>query len=727
VLPPPPTVPPPPSDGRRLLILAFLTGLCGLGSETLYFKLLDYAVGAAPLVAFTVVASFLLGVGTGAYLSSRIRRPWLVEGALALYNLAWLLAFEPLLRGNGWLLARLVPLLGPNLGGALLGIVYVAPPALLLGVTFPGLVERRAHVAIPYLVQAAGAVVGVAVFEAVLFPLVGMPGCLAALALAHAATAALLLGRRFRFEPLRFQGLRPVLVVVGSATGTLQGAWLFIAGLLFQPLYFVQPTVVATALVGILVGSLLWLRWRLDFEQVVRVLLGGVALSLGLILLVTRLPGHPSLATALVELPLLVLPVTIPAGALVPAFLRDRAATRGETGAALLSVSLGNALGLLLAPTLVRFGPPHLPLLVASALLVVALGQQRSLFAGPRRRLLLAATPIVVMLALLPWLGPSGYVQRSLLLKGQSVEKIEFLVRGPAELSGVFRVATLPESQGGPKSWMSPFPRRLYQSGYSPIALETGAEALIAVAAAGYAPDNARALVIGGGSGQTAGTVALAFRHVDVVDIGATVPALMRRLSEENFGLLDRPTVRLHQLDGVIAPYALRGGYDLVLNTVDPGFLAKAAKLYTVEAMRGFKRLLRPGGVFVFWADTDYGAEGNQVLINTGRQVFAHQRLVPASTPPPGRGGQAERDRLSYYFLVHSDAPLDYRPLRFGLREALGRAKIRDLEPHFNQGSRAPLVRGRAHPTAQIHTLARPAWCVLFGRPGTMILPLTPE
>src|SRR5262245_8994453 len=68
------------------MLAAAAAGFAGLGSETLFFKLLDDTVGSSPLVAFAVVATFILGMGTGSLLSPKVRRPWAVEAMLSVYS-----------------------------------------------------------------------------------------------------------------------------------------------------------------------------------------------------------------------------------------------------------------------------------------------------------------------------------------------------------------------------------------------------------------------------------------------------------------------------------------------------------------------------------------------------------------------------------------------------------------------------------------------------------------
>src|SRR5262249_5898769 len=113
----------------RRSTIAALSGFCGLGSETIFLKLLDETVGSAPLVGFVVVAFFILGMGLGSLCSARIRRPWRVEALLAGYSLTWLFSFWRILRCNAVVVALMTPHLGPNWSAALLGAGYVALPA----------------------------------------------------------------------------------------------------------------------------------------------------------------------------------------------------------------------------------------------------------------------------------------------------------------------------------------------------------------------------------------------------------------------------------------------------------------------------------------------------------------------------------------------------------------------------------------------------------------------
>jgi hypothetical protein len=363
---------------RRSSALALVTGFSGLGSETLYFKLLDQAVGASPLVACTVVSTFLLGVGAGSLLSPRITRPWIVEATLAAYNLIWFLSFGALLSLNGTVLSHALPWVGANTACVLLGILWVAPVALLLGVSFPAAVEDQKDLARPYLLNALGAAVGILSFEAVLFPLSGIPGCLLALVIAHGASAAILFGRQFFFPRAALGRLSGDLIATGATTGAFQGVWLFLALLLFPPFYFVQPAVVASMLIGILLGSLLWIRARPDFPTTLTLVLGGITTSVVLVWGIVRIPEQANLLASIVQIPIAILPAAVPIGALLPAYVQSSAKDRSSSGAALFSISIGNALGAFIAGTLLLANAsPVVSLALPAVLMLFVLLNQR--------------------------------------------------------------------------------------------------------------------------------------------------------------------------------------------------------------------------------------------------------------------------------------------------------------------------------------------------------------
>ncbi|MEM6994247.1 MAG: hypothetical protein AAF721_27275, partial [Myxococcota bacterium] len=233
--------PPPDLADTGGFMLAFIVGMAGLGAEVVYLKALDFSVGAAPAVRLTVVATFIVGMGLGAMFSARVRRPWLAEGVAAAWALGWLVGFETIVAANGAVLSTLAPTLGPDLAAALIGAGHLVVPAVALGIALPAIIETEADLGRVYAHHALGAVVGIALFEAIVYPTFGLPGAWALLVGAHFVALWLWLQRR-RQRPLSALRLgRPPLrlMAAGVATGGTQGAWLLVGALLFRPYYFV--------------------------------------------------------------------------------------------------------------------------------------------------------------------------------------------------------------------------------------------------------------------------------------------------------------------------------------------------------------------------------------------------------------------------------------------------------------------------------------------------------
>lgn len=695
---------------RGILALAALAGAGGIGSEIVWLRVVDHTVGHMPLAAPLIVACFIVAAGVGGALAPRIERPWLIALASALLDASLLVGLEPVMAATSATLAVLAPVLGLDGAAALLGAALAIPPALLVGAVLPVLMEAAGEGTRAYGAHALGAVVGVAIVEILVAPSLGLRGCLVGLVLVHASCAIGLARRASAWSPPRPARLPWALIVIGAGTGAVQGGWLACASLLERPFALVAPVVVSTMLLGLYLGARAWTRWGGALDRVLLLVGLGGALSLGALAAVVRgaVSGSPLRAAA--ELVVVVLPVAVPIGAVLPAFLGAGGAgsvDRARAGAALLAVSLGNALGLT-AITAATTALAPAPWAVVAGLGVVVAGQRTR--RGSGWAILVGA----VLLAAAS--DDRAFVARSAGVPVTDVE-IDALWRSPGSVSAIFR------AQGQ---------RRLYQTGYQPIDLDARSESLIGAVGAAYAPRHGRALVLGAGSGRSAGAVASVFAQVDVVDLDPHTAELCRALADDNFHLLDQRAVTLHRFDALLAPWVLTPGYDLIVQTVDPGYHALAAKLYTAEHLTRLRRLLAPDGVLILWSDATLSPRANQVLVNTARAVFPQQKLFSAF------GGLARGLGVTYYFLVQGAEPLVYRPRMmkfvFGTDRQVRALPLfggfppgeiggappssLDLEPPAYdpddpEGYR--LVRGRFHPTDAIHTADRPERSITFG------------
>lgn len=675
---------------RRADLLAVLAGFTGLGAETLYFKVLDAVVGSAPLTSQTVVATFILAMGLGSAGAVRVRRLARVELLAAGLHLLMFGALAALPGLVGPALQALSQVLGPSLAAAAIGATLVAPPAFLAGLGLPAIIEFGGHTGRSYALHALGAVTAVGLLELYVHPQFGLPGGLAVLIVAHLGSAAAFAGLVMPRLPSGMAAWVPSLGLIGVVTGAAQGAFLFLAELAFGPYAFVAPTVVAMMLLGLFLGGALAGPIGLSRANACWATGLGLAGSVASWAWAFQTSRPESIAGAVLELLFLILPVAVPIGAIFPAHFGRSPRSRGEVGAGAWSLSLGNAFGLGLLGIL----SAHLPLLW----LPLALSPILWPLVGGRLRAGVVIGSSLGAAALALQVSQAMIVARTAQVGAQEITEVQ-LQRGPGELAGTYRAPT----------------RRLYQNGYHPIDLDAGAESLIAAVGVAYAPGRTRALVLGAGSGRSAGTVAQVFRTVEVIDVSPLTPRLLETFTADNGALLRRPGVRVHTLDGIMAPAVLEPGFDLIVLTVDPGFCARAAKLYTVEALAALDRLLAPGGVLIFWSDREVGEEATQILINTAQRVWPEQKIFSAI-------GRADDDP-GYYFLVQSRAPLRYRPglLYTQIPPDLELSRLPGFSGPQRPGSGGPidseedrLIRRRFHSTEAVHELWHPAPALIF-------------
>jgi spermidine synthase len=185
-----------------------LSGLCALGAEVVWTRVLALMLGATVYTFSIILAVFLIGLGIGSSAGSvwtrRLKRPRLVLGACQLalaFAVAWTAyavsdlipswPFNPLAVTNPWRLFRV---------DFLMCLMAVLPPALLWGLSFPLALasiaskeqDSGALVGEVYAANTVGAILGAVGFSIVLIPWVGTQGSQQAL-IALSVVAGLIL------------------------------------------------------------------------------------------------------------------------------------------------------------------------------------------------------------------------------------------------------------------------------------------------------------------------------------------------------------------------------------------------------------------------------------------------------------------------------------------------------------------------------------------------------
>jgi spermidine synthase len=116
-------------------------------------------------------------------------------------------------------------------------------------------------------------------------------------------------------------------------------------------------------------------------------------------------------------------------------------------------------------------------------------------------------------------------------------------------------------------------------------------------------PQPRKALVIGLGTGSSAGWLAAvdSVERVDVAELEPVVVEVARRCAPVNRDALSNPKVRLVPGDGREILMTSRESYDLVFSEPSNPYRAGVAGLYTQEFYRAVAGRLAPGGIFSQW------------------------------------------------------------------------------------------------------------------------------
>lgn len=669
-----------PSRGVAAVLVGFalVSGMAGLVHELLYLRLLSNALGELYQVHTALVAVFLLAMGIGAAVAHRLL-PWLFAFELALGLHA--LAFPAIVRAfQASALDRFSQ--APGLHAAVASLLLLAWPAACIGLSVPCFAAYLA----PRLGPAAfarsygafnlGAALSLLAVEYRLVPWLGYTRALAVVGAVNLALGgALWLGRRrlipVRPEPVPDARLDPrvlgAVFVASAASGVFTAAFLRIVYELYHPQRENFALCTAGLLLALAAGTQLVEWWRWSFARCVSLAalvlaawwtllpfpatcflgINGVSGLYGTTL-VGRLLRTPAGLVA-VQLAFVLSiggPVYALLGGTLPALLRGETAAARRSGQLLLVSGAANAGGLLLFVFLLH---PRLPFFWVAALVVLSLVVAAVVAGQPLGRLerggLLLGASLAPLLASLP----------------ESMVYVGFN-QYPGAVVRVFK-------SGPDDATLVRHGREtlIHYNGLPEIVVSRGdainpAEITVGLAPALLASRRERALVLGLGTGLTAGAVASVFPSTDVVDLNVAAVGLSRALNWANFGVLDNPGFRFHHQDARRFLNRHAGApYDLVVNTTSTPRYFAAAKLYTVEVLDEVRRVLAPGGVFATWFSSgNTSPEGARLLMAGLASRFRHCALVALRGP--------------YYAVACSDEPLTREPTAREVRPDVARA-----------------------------------------------------
>jgi tetratricopeptide (TPR) repeat protein/MFS family permease len=425
-------------------------------------------------------------------------------------------------------------------------------------------------------------------------------------------------------EHLRFPGrVLLALALASVASAVFQLLMIKLGEFVFGPYNETFSLVLVTVFLGLAAGSALAGLIGLTFSGALLLCLAGLALVLGALPAAAAAYAslYPSVAPSywllvLLKFGFVFALMGLPAigfGATIPSLLRSHRDIARESGQLLFCSSMANALGFLLMAFVL-----HTHLDYGPILLTVAGLAGLALLVAPRRRLASAVAAFALgALAVLAYrgawdeallyIGHTNFHSAKELREERASRNFSHRFKGPQD---VFAIVS---KRGQPYFFIN---------GYISMPLQSVAEKIVGVVPSMLAPRLDEALVLGMGSGASAGAVSLIFAHTDVVEINRVVLDNLHRMAAYNFDIENRPGVTIIHDDGIHHIKTTPRRYSLILNTVTTPLYFSSSKLYTRDFFELVSRRLTPDGVYATWVDARIGDRGTDIILESLRGVF---------------------------------------------------------------------------------------------------------
>ncbi len=624
--------------------------MCGIAYELLYARLLTTLLGDMFHVAAAILAAFLLGIAAGSRAAHRFARwLWAVELGIGLYALLAAAVFH---FGSEAILATALPAISGS-PAALVGLVFalLLAPALLIGFSVPlfTLTLRMQEASAPagaafgatYRAYNLGAAACVLATEFVLLRALGIRGALLAMAAVNAVTALALL-RVPTPQPEREQppeapveGARSdllALFAVSVASGVYQMFFYKLVETIFGPFHENFAVVLAAALLGLWAGTRVLERWPVPFSR--WLLRSSLAVAVSLLALAPAIHAWAAIHGAVGSMPfvatLFKLAVVAAVGGApfvcfggtVPALLRGWPETRSGAGRALAVSGLGNCCGYLATVLWLYAALPDPVIAMGIASTAGAAGAALAARGGLLQG---ASRPLAAALAGVAALG-LAWPERLLSFSHEDFASTAALRTARERYTAVAlhrrfdsQIGLLTRRDGG---------ETLNINGYQSVSSygdgrTNPLELIYGLMPAMYSARRERAMVLGVGTGITAGATATVYDAVLAVEVNPSILEILPHFAEHNLGLAEMAHVELVLDDGLTALVRSPERFDAIVNTVTSPLYFSSSKLYTRDFLELVARKLAPGGVYAMWFDSRVTSDGARIIFRTVAEVFA--------------------------------------------------------------------------------------------------------
>jgi len=708
---------------RPIFACFFLSGATSLVYQVVWVRELGLVFGHSTYAITAVLAAFMAGLALGSAVfarrAARISNPLRVYAGLEI-GMGLYCACVPFLLAAGagtyFGTQRALGLSYEQLSLVQFGVVVLLLllPTALMGGTLPVLSQAlAAGAARPgrtagtlYAVNTTGAVVGVVLAGYVLLPMFGNHATTHLAAAANLAIGGLALvwSRRLdlriphavseRAADVEPRASLPVLLtllalgVSGAVSMAYEIAWTRALTLVIGSSTYAFTAVLTSFLVGIAGGSALYSRWSSAREAspaTFAALQAGIAVTVTLTLLVfervpeiflaglgvSDAPGFVQGLQVAISL-LTLLASTLLIGATLPCAVvvaTRRVADIGrQTGRAYAVNTIGAIGGILLT----GFG------------LVPWFGVHAALKIGAATNLALAGVLVVVSAPRAVWRGwalAAAAVAGAAVIFSIPVWDARVMVSGPAiygkayvaagrsvPMAAILRVQEVLFYRDGLSGTVSV--NRVGDSvilrvnGKADAATigDTTTQLMLGHLPMLLHPDPRQVLIIGMGSGITAGAVArYPMDRLDIVEIEPAVLEASAYFADANRHVLLDPRVHTTVADGRNFLFTTARRYDVISSEPSNPWIGGLASLFSTEFFAAARSRLRPGGIMIQWIHGYSMRDADlRMVVNTFRSVF------PATSVWNTSGGD--------YLLVGraATAPLDFRRLEASYKDLPG-------------------------------------------------------
>lgn len=666
-----------------LVILFFLSGICGLIYQVVWMRLLALVFGVTTYAAATVLASFMAGLALGSFgagkWADRARNPILGYAVAEVLIGMSALATPTALNSIESIYAKLHPSMQGSLalltaGRFTFSFAVLIVPTTLMGATLPivvksalfkseGLGERAGLL---YASNTAGAIVGAVTAG---FFLIGTIGLVASTRAAAAlnllvGVVAVLVWRVFKQNrtvtdervtaddaasevPIRVRRL--VLIVFalsGFAALALEIVWFRLLVLFIEVTTYAFTTMLAVVLLGIAAGSYLiapFMRRQWNWLKVLAVLELAIALvsllslaALGMFY--GSISGDvetgrigPMIAVSCI----LVLPAALLMGVAFPIGLRLWAgggARSGEHVAVFYSVNVAGAIlgslagGFVLLPQLGSRGS-----LICSS--VISLISGLLLLASLERFPKIAGPGAVVVFVLVSTVLPDPFAVA-----------LEHRYRGEELIwkeEGIQTTVSLHRRNGSRVLYLDGLPQA------TDSADQLGRHRRMALLPAILHRNPKDVLVIGLGSGMSSGALSSIGLSLDVIELSESVVRSAELLRDINQDVLRRPSVNLRIDDGRNYMLLTPRRYDLITADVIRPFHVGAGNVYSVEYFKLARARLKDDGIMLQWLGR-LSEERYRLIMRTFLSAFPDATLWVRGTMMVGTKRPLEIDQQEF-------------------------------------------------------------------------------